>query len=479
MGGGYEIGIVGLGAMGRNLALNLLEEGFAVAGLDRDPSKVERFRAEAGVQRARATAHPAEFLDLLRKPRDVILLVPAGPPVDAVLETLLAGMEPGDAIADGGNSHFDDTDLRGRVLAARGIAFLGLGISGGEQGARCGASIMAGGPPETYERIRPVLEAAAAVAGGEPCVARLGPGSAGHYVKMVHNGIEYALMELIAECYDLLHRGLGLAEDAVARAVEAWDRSGLGCYLLEITAAILRRPDEKTGRPLVEMILDEARGKGTGMWTVQEAAAIGVPIPAVDAAVSMRSLSALKEEREVLARLLPRPPERARRSREVAAASLGRAFRSAAIISFDQGIALLRRGSEVHGYGIPLAEVARIWRAGCIIRTALLEEIRKALARTPDIRNLLLDDGLSRMVLEGDADLRRAVEDSIHWRIPVPGLSACLAYLDGLRSDWLPANLIQAQRDYFGAHTYERIDDRKGVFHTEWRAPEGEENPAC
>ncbi len=465
--GKYDIGMVGLGVMGQNLTLNMADHGFSVAGFDRDAAKGEALRAAAGGRPVAAAATLAEFVGLLRAPRAIMMLVPAGPPVDSVIRDLLPHLAAGDLIIDGGNSYYVDTDARGKALAARGIAYLGVGVSGGEHGARHGPSLMPGGPREAYERVRPVLEAVAAHVGAEPCVTYLGPGSAGHYVKMVHNGIEYALMQLIAESYDLLKRGLGLSDAELAAVFAGWNAGELNGYLMEITAQIFGRIDERTGKPLIDEILDEAGQKGTGMWTSQDAMNLQTPVPTIDAAVALRDLSGFKTEREAASRVLAGPPQRFSGDRDAFLASLGHALHAAMIVAYGQGLALLHTASQARGYGLHLADVARIWRGGCIIRAALLEPIRAAYDRQPDLPNLLLDAELGAAVAGRQADLRGVVAAGASLGIPVLGFMSALAYFDGYRSAWLPANLIQAQRDYFGAHTYERID-AQGVFHTQW-----------
>ncbi|HOD35490.1 MAG TPA: NADP-dependent phosphogluconate dehydrogenase [Syntrophales bacterium] len=462
-----EIGIVGLGVMGRNLLLNTAEHGFPAAGYDKDPGRIHALQEAAGGLDIRGAAHPAELAALLKIPRVVMMLVPAGPTVDAVIRDLLPHMARGDVIVDCGNSHFEDTDLRLKTLAGRGIHFLGIGISGGEHGARHGPSIMPGGPRDAYERVKPVLEAVAARVGSEPCVAYLGPGSAGHFVKMVHNGIEYGLMQLISETFDLMKRGAGLTDDELAAVYERWNGGILEAYLLEITARIFRYVDEKTGKRLIGDILDEASQKGTGKWTSRSAMDLRVPVPVVDAAVSSRDLSNVKAEREAASLFIQGPGTLFGGRRAVFIDRLERALYAASVITYAQGLALLKAASSAYGYGLALGEVARIWRGGCIIRAAVLEEIRSALRNDPDLPNLLVDRRLGPEVARRQEDLRVVVCNAARLGIPVPAFMAALAYFDGYRSGWLPASLIQAQRDYFGAHTYERVD-AKGVFHTKW-----------
>ncbi len=459
--------MIGLGVMGRNFLLNMADHGFSVAGYDQDRSKVEALRQEAKQLDIKGADDIREFISILRAPRAVMLLVPAGPPVDSVIKDLLPTLQPGDLIIDGGNSYFKDSDRRAASLKAQGLQFLGVGVSGGEEGARHGPSIMPGGPKEAYERVRPVFEASAAHVNGESCVTYLGPGSAGHFVKMVHNGIEYALMQLIAETYDLMKRGLGLSDDELHEYFAGWNKGELEGYLVEITANIFHQPDLQTGRRLIDEILGVARQLGTGMWTSQSAFELQVPIPTIDAAVSARNLSGMESERALAAAALSRRSIPFGGERGAFLRTLERALFAGSIIAYAQGMAALRAASEKYGYGLDLAAVAAIWRGGCIIRSALLQDIRTAYQSQPTLPNLLLDPSLGKKLLEHQEDLRAVVATGTNLGLPVPALMASLAYFDGYRSSWLPANLIQAQRDYFGAHTYERTD-LKGTFHTQW-----------
>jgi 6-phosphogluconate dehydrogenase len=463
----FEIGMVGLGVMGRNLLLNMADHGHSVAGYDKDTAKVAALRQEAETRDIRGAADIKEFIALLRKPCAVMMLVPAGPPVDSVINDLLAHLQPGDLIIDAGNSYFKDTDVRLRNLAAKGIQFLGVGVSGGEEGARHGPSIMPGGPKKAYERVRSVLEAVAARLSGDPCVTYLGPGSAGHFVKMVHNGIEYGVMQLLAEAYDLMKRSLSMNDDEMGETYALWNKGELNGYLVEITGHIFSRQDEKTGKRLLDEILDVAEQKGTGMWTSQSAMELQVPIPTIDLAVAMRDLSVFEGQRKKASVILRRPLRSLRGDRDAFLTSLRGALYAAMILTYAQGLAVLTAASDKLEYHLNLEAVARIWRGGCIIRAALLEDICAAFRAQPDLPNLLLDANLSRKVMVHQEDLRRVVCQAAESGVPVPGLMVSLGYLDAYRSAWLPANLIQAQRDYFGAHTYERIDS-KGTFHTEW-----------
>ncbi|HWJ20058.1 MAG TPA: NADP-dependent phosphogluconate dehydrogenase [Geobacterales bacterium] len=463
----YEIGMVGLGVMGRNLVLNMADHGFLVAGYDKDQTKVEALRKESADLTVRGATSIIDFIALLRKPRAIMMLVPAGAPVDSVIKNLLPHLEKGDLIIDAGNSYFKDTDLRARNLAAESIQFLGVGVSGGEEGARHGPSIMPGGPKEAYERVRPVFEAAAAKVNGDPCVTWLGPGSAGHFVKMVHNGIEYGVMQLIAETYDMMKRGMGLNDDKIQEVYASWNKGELNGYLVEITGHIFSRKDEKTGNRLIDEILDVARQKGTGMWTSQSAMELQVPTPTIDVAVAMRDLSVFADERKQAGAIYQRLLRPLTDDRDKLLTQLGRALYAGMITIYAQGMALLLVASDKYGYHLDPEAVARIWRGGCIIRAALLEDICEAFRARRDLPNLLLDPGLSQKLIQHQEDLRQVVCQAAVSGVPIPGLMASLGYLDAYCSVWLPANLIQAQRDYFGAHTYERIDAR-GMFHTEW-----------
>jgi 6-phosphogluconate dehydrogenase len=464
-----QIGLIGLGVMGRNFALNMADHDFSVAVYNRTTERTEDFvKNEVGSRDIRAGYSLEEFVGLLQRPRSILLLVSAGKAVDAVIDELLPLLEPGDLIIDGGNSHFADTDRRDQTLAEKKFLFMGMGISGGELGARYGPSLMPGGPREGYERVKTILEAAAAQVNGDPCVAYLGPGSAGHYVKMVHNGIEYGVEQLLAETYDLLKLGVGLNNDELAAVYSRWNDEELKSYLIEITGKIFLQEDDRTGKRLIDVILDVARQKGTGIWTAQEAKDQRVPAPTIDLAVVMRCLSEFKEERETASRKLTGPEVRSPEDREAVIGQIKNALYAATIVTYAQGMALLRRASTTHGYNLDLEAVARIWRDGCIIRAALLEDIRAAYKKQADLPNLLLDDHFGQEIMKRQADWRAAVSHAVAWGLPVSGLAASLAYYDAYRRARLPANLTQAQRDFFGSHTYERID-AKGTFHTEWQ----------
>ncbi len=459
--------MVGLGVMGRNLLLNMADHGFSVAGYDNDPTKVKALRQEAEKRDIHCTEDLQEFISILRKPCAIMLLVPAGAPVDSVISELLVHLHKDDLIIDAGNSYFKDTNLRTIRLKEKGILFMGMGISGGEEGARHGASIMPGGQEEAYERVRPVLEAVAARVNGDLCVTYLGPLSAGHFVKMVHNGIEYGLMQLISETYSLMKQVLGFSEDELQNTYNDWNNSELSCFLIEITSIIFGKVDERTGKRLIDEILDVARQKGTGMWTSQSAMELQVPVPTIDIAVIMRDLSVFEAQREMANNIYQHREPHYAGDRRKFLTHIRNAFYVSMLTAYAQGFALLAVASDKYGYHLDLEAVARIWRGGCIIRAAILEEIQAAFHTKGVLLNLLLDPNISQKIIKNEESLRQIVCQASAMGIPIPCLMASLGYLDAYSSSWLPANLIQAQRDYFGAHTYERIDT-KGTFHTEW-----------
>ena len=478
-----DIGVVGLGVMGSNLALNIADHRYAVAVFNRTESVTREFAAALlPGQRVQPCYSLEDLVGSLQAPRRVLIMVSAGRPVDAVIDGLAELLEPGDVVMDGGNSHFRDTERRGDSFAGKGIGFFGLGISGGEVGARTGPSLMPGGPPQFYEAIRPVLEAIAARVDGEPCALYLGKGAAGHYVKMVHNGIEYGFMQLIAEAYAVMKGALALGNEEAAGLYATWNEGELESYLVEITADILRRRDEKTGGYLVDVIRGEAGQLGTGMWASESAMQLQVPVPNIDAAVAMRNLSARSEERSEAAQLSEAGGQVAQAPSGAAQPGMGgpaidplttqdvrNALYASMVITHAQGFAQLQTASTALDYRLRLEDVASIWRGGCIIRSRLLGDIEAAFERRPALPNLLLDGALSRVVVARRGDLVRVVGAAAAAGIPVPGLMAALAYLDSYRARWLPFNLIQAQRDYFGAHQYQRTDE-EGLFHTDWLA---------
>ena len=466
----YKIGVVGLGVMGHNLALNMERNGFAVAGYDLDAAKTRAFLSGPAAGKAIiGVTSPAELMAALEKPRRILMMVPAGKPVDSAIGHLKPHLAPGDILIDGGNSFFQDTERRNKELEGEGFNFVGMGVSGGEEGALWGPSLMPGGQREAWEHLAPILHAIAAKAeDGQPCVEYVGPRGAGHYVKMVHNGIEYGDMQLIAETYDVLHRGLGLSAAQLQETFAEWNTGELKSYLIEITADIFAKTDEESGRPLVDVILDEAQQKGTGKWASQNALDVGAPLQTINAAVESRITSALKRERVTASRLIRGPEIRYTGDRQRLISAARDALYASKITSYAQGLGLLRLASEEYKYDLRLGEIAKIWRAGCIIRASLLNDIMAAYQRNPDLVNLLLDDAFRAAVENRQAAWRFVVQTAVSMGIPVLALSASLAYFDAYRSERLPANLTQAQRDYFGAHTYRRVD-REGVFHTEWK----------
>jgi 6-phosphogluconate dehydrogenase len=524
--------MIGLGTMGRNFLLNVAEHGFSGAGWDLDAEKRRLLMEEGAGFDLQAGESFADFLGKLESPRKIMILVPAQV-VDFVIKDCLDALEAGDVVVDGGNSHFPDTERREKILAEKGIEFLGVGVSGGEEGARRGASIMIGGKAEVYEHVRPFLEAASAKVNGESCAAFVGRGSAGHFVKMVHNGIEYGLMQILAETYDFMLRVIKMDYRQMSETFARWNGSELNSFLVEITSEVLRKTDRETGKPLVEMVLDKAAQKGTGKWTSQAAMDFGVPIPTIDSAVSMRQISAQKETRQLIGKkydgqpaigggqletggetvgsepqhdmkaalaaedvettvseqqganigarsrqtsekTVPNPADESKNKevREECAADFDRfveelknALLASFITTYAQGMSLLQTASTEKEYGLNLSEIAKIWRGGCIIRSALLEEMRRAYAENPDLPNLMLDDRFAETLSENREDWRSINAKFAESRIPSLCLSSALAYFDAFRSERLPANLIQAQRDYFGAHTYQRVD-KEGIFHT-------------
>lgn len=463
----FDFGIVGLGVMGRNLLLNMADQHHAVAGLDLDAEKALSLTQEADAQhRIKATTDVKEFVGLIKQPRAIMILVPAGKAVDAVIENLLPHLDKGDIIIDGGNTYFTDTDRRFKELSTKGIHFFGMGISGGEKGARFGPSLMPGGNKEAYERLRPIFESIAAKVNGEPCVEYLGNGSAGNYVKMAHNGIEYGIMQLISEVYDIMKRGYNLDDTTIQKVFEDWNHSELESYLIEITGHILKKKDTD-GQNLINVISDWAKSKGTGKWTSQNAMDLEVPLPTVDAAVAMRDMSKNKPERIQAAAKLIWNAEQTKTDVPAAIEELKGALHFSILITYAQGLALLTKASAEYNYELNLETIAKIWRGGCIIRAVALEDFRQAYAKNGDLQNILLDDTIAATLNEKQSNIRNTVQFAVQKGIPIAGLMNSLAYFDAYRSEKLPTNLIQALRDYFGAHTYERTDTN-GTFHTEW-----------
>ena len=466
----FDFGMIGLGVMGRNFLLNLADHGFAVAGLDLDESKVNALASEASEgKKVKGTKSDKEFISLLKKPRVIMMLVPAGKAVDSVIEGLLPFIEEGDLLIDGGNSLFTDTNRRIKELEKKKIHFLGVGVSGGEKGARFGPSIMPGGNKDAYELVKPMFEAVAAKVNGSPCVTYLGANSAGNYVKMVHNGIEYGLMQLISETYAILKQGMGLSDEVLQKTYSDWDAAELKSFLLEITAEIFAQKDDLSDGLLVNKISDRARQKGTGKWTSQNSMDLQVPLPTVDMAVTLRDTSAYKELRGEIALRYGQIDSLKSFSQQLEVSSVRNALYVATLITYAQGMAMLQEADKEYSYGYNLHEIARIWRGGCIIRSASLEDIRHAFEINPTLQNLLLDPTLSDKLIKLQSDLRKTIAYALERGIPTAALMASISYLDAFRSANLPTNLIQAQRDYFGSHTYERTD-REGVFHTQWAA---------
>ena len=481
-----HFGMIGLGTMGRNFLLNIAEHGISGVGYDLDAAKRQLLLDEGTGMPLAVGDSLEDFLAKLESPRNIMLLVPAGPIVDTVIGQLAPLLDEDDLIIDGGNSHFTDTERRIAELDAKNIGFMGIGVSGGEEGARHGASIMPGGRREHYDRIAATLAAVSAKVDGEPCVDYMGSGSAGHFVKMVHNGIEYGMMQLIAETYDGARTLLSGSDADMSQLFAEWNRGELNSFLIEITATVLAKRDDETGNSLVSMILDTAGQKGTGKWTSQAAMDLGVPVPTIDSAVTMRQISSRKSLRVELAKLLNSPPYTVGVSdntgtsfvpeRGVDAASadgvvlssdeLREALFAAFIITYAQGMSLLRAASDEKNYGLDLANIAKIWRGGCIIRSRLLEHIRAAFATNATLENLLLDANFAAIFSKHSDSLRKTVAIFQANGVPAMCFASALAYLDAFRTDRLPANLIQAQRDYFGAHTYQRTD-KDGTFHTE------------
>src|SRR3990170_2517878 len=463
-----DLGMIGLAVMGQNLVLNMARNGFHLAVYNRTAARTEEFMSGPAEGKSIQPAFSVEELvGMLKEPRTVMLMVQAGQAVEAVIELLRPHLKVGDLVIDGGNSFFRDTESRAEALAQVGIDFLGVGISGGEEGALWGPSIMPGGQRQAYSRVEPIFTAIAAKVDGEPCVTYIGPRGAGHYVKMAHNGIEYGVMQLIAETYDLLRRGLGMPIDEIRGVFKRWNEGEMGSFLIEITAEVLSHKDEESGQPLVEVILDTASQKGTGKWTSQEALDLGVPVPTINAAVDARNLSADKTERLAAAKAFPGLPKRYAGDRGAFLVAVGEALYASVIVAYAQGFELLRAASSKYNYDLNLGEIARIWRGGCIIRARLLNEVRIAFLENPDLLSLVLAPAFRMAILQRQEAWRSVVQTAIELGIPAPAMSAALAAFDGYRSARLPANLIQAQRDYFGAHTYQRID-REGTFHTVW-----------
>ncbi|HEC86161.1 MAG: phosphogluconate dehydrogenase (NADP(+)-dependent, decarboxylating) [Candidatus Parabeggiatoa sp. nov. 2] len=464
-----DIGLIGLAVMGQNLVLNINDHGFKVAVYNRTTSKIDEFLKGPANNTAITGAYSiAELIAALKPPRVIMLMVKAGEVVDKFIEQLVPHLEPGDIIIDGGNSNYTDTNRRVEELAKKSLSFLGTGISGGEEGARNGPSIMPGGNPQAWQTVKPILQAIAAKVDGEPCCQWVGENGAGHYVKMVHNGIEYGDMQLISEAYQLMREGLGLSVDKLQSIFAEWNQGVLDSYLIEITSNILGVKDTN-GAPQLDKILDTAGQKGTGKWTGIDALDLGIPLTLISEAVFARCLSARKEERIKAAQVFTANKATFKGNTEDAIAAIHDVLYASKIISYAQGYMLMREAAKEYGWKLNYGDIALMWRGGCIIRSKFLGNIKQAFEKNPELENLLLDDFFATEIKQAEAGWRKAVTMAIELGIPTPAFSSALAFYDGIRRERLPANLLQAQRDYFGAHTYERVDKPRGeFFHTDW-----------
>lgn len=466
-----QFGVIGLAVMGKNLALNVESRGYSVAVFNRTYQKTEDFlNNEAKGKNFVGAKTIEEFVDSLEKPRKIMLMVQAGPATDATIASLKPLLDEGDILIDGGNTFFKDTMRRNAELDESGIHFIGTGVSGGEEGALKGPSIMPGGQKEAYEKVAPIFEAISAKVNGDPCVTYIGPNGAGHYVKMVHNGIEYGDMQLICEAYFIMKHVLGLEAEELHEVFAEWNKGELDSYLIEITADIFKKKDKETGKPMVDVILDTAGQKGTGKWTSQSSLDLGVPLPVITESVFARFISAMKEERVAASKVLQGPsagdkPYEGDKDELIEA--IRKALYMSKIVSYAQGFAQMRAASEENDWNLRYGDISMIFRGGCIIRAQFLQKIKEAYDRDPALANLLLDPYFKEIVESYQTSLRKVLSIAMERGIPVPGFASALAYYDSYRTETLPANLLQAQRDYFGAHTYQRID-KEGVFHTEW-----------
>ena len=466
-----DIGLVGMAVMGENLVLNMESKGFTVACFNRTVSKVDDFVNGRGKGKKLVGCHSIEELvGSLEAPRRIMLMVKAGKPVDEFIEQILPHLQPGDILIDGGNSYFPDTNRRTKYLASKGILYIGTGVSGGEEGALKGPSIMPGGNEKAWEHVKPIFQAIAAKGSdGTPCCEWIGADGAGHFVKMVHNGIEYGDMQLICEAYNIMAAGLGMSADEIRKVFTEWNKGVLDSYLVEITAEILAVKDPETGKPMVDVILDTAGQKGTGKWTSQSGLDLGVAIPQIAEAVFARCISAVKDERVAASQKLKGPRKVFKKDKAAFIAQLHDALYASKICSYAQGFQLLRAASDEYGWKLKYGEIALLWRAGCIIRARFLEDIKAAFVKKPKLANLLLDPTFKKIVNKAQKPLRNVIKMAVDFGIPCPSMSSALNYYDSYRSARLPANLLQAQRDYFGAHTYERLDKPRGeFFHTDW-----------
>ncbi|MCK0473097.1 NADP-dependent phosphogluconate dehydrogenase [Halalkalibacter sp. APA_J-10(15)] len=462
-----QIGVIGLAVMGRNLALNIESRGYSVSVFNRSSDKTEQMLKEAEGKKVVGTYSIEEFVQSLETPRKIMLMVKAGFATDATIEQLLPHLDKGDILIDGGNTFFEDTRRRNKELAESGIHFIGTGVSGGEEGALKGPSIMPGGQKEAYELVAPIFEAISAKVGDDACTTYIGPDGAGHYVKMVHNGIEYGDMQLICESYHLMKNVLGLSAQELHETFNEWNEGELDSYLIEITKDIFTKVDDETGKPLVDVILDTAGQKGTGKWTSQSSLDLGVPLSIITESVFSRFISAMKDERVKASKILNGPNQSFDGDKKEFIEKIRKALYLSKIVSYAQGFAQMKVASEEYDWNLKLGDISMIFRGGCIIRARFLQNIKEAYDRDPNLANLLLDPYFKEIVENYQDAARDVVATAVKLGIPVPGLSSALAYYDSYRSAVLPANLLQAQRDYFGAHTYQRVD-KEGVFHTNW-----------
>ncbi|MCV4229886.1 NADP-dependent phosphogluconate dehydrogenase [Virgibacillus sp. LDC1] len=463
-----QIGVIGLAVMGKNLALNIESKGFTVSVYNRSPQKTEDMLKETEGKQVKGTFSIEEFVDSLETPRKILIMVQAGQATDATIEQLIPHLDKGDIIIDGGNAYFPDTQRRSKELAEKGFNFIGAGVSGGEEGALKGPSIMPGGQESAYKLVEPILTAISAKVNEEPCCTYIGPDGAGHYVKMVHNGIEYGDMQLICEAYQLLKDVLGLDAKDLHGIFTEWNQGELDSYLIEITADIFSKYDEETGKPMVDVILDTAGQKGTGKWTSQSSLDLGVPLSMITESVFSRFLSAMKEERVAASKILNGPKTAAFDGDKAEfIENVRKALFASKIVSYAQGFAQLRVASDEYGWNLQYGNLAKIWRGGCIIRSRFLQNITDAYENNPELKNLLLDPFFTDIIESYQDAWRKVVASAVSLGIPVPGFSSALAYYDSYRTANLPANLLQAQRDYFGAHTFKRVD-KEGTFHYNW-----------
>ncbi len=463
-----KIGLIGLAVMGENLALNIEEKGFPIAVYNRTTEKVDEFVAKNPGKKIFGAKSPQEFVASLERPRRIVMMVKAGKPVDDTIAALKPHLEKDDMLVDGGNEFFENTERRAKEAEAAGLNYVGMGVSGGEEGARKGPSMMPGGHRAAYDALAPILTKIAAQVDDGPCVDYMGPGGAGHYVKMVHNGIEYGDMQLIAEAYDLLRNIGGFNPSELSDVFAAWNKSELQSFLIEITAQILAKKDDLTGQPMVDVILDQSGSKGTGKWTVQQAAELAAPVQTIASALDARVISGLKSERVAASKVLLGPkPAPSFIDKKQLVDDVRHALYAAKLCSYAQGMNLLRVASKTHEWDLHLGRIARIWKGGCIIRAKFLGQIKNAYENNPNLPNLLLDPQFAKDMGDVQPGWRRAIGLGVQNGLPMPAMMASLSYYDGYRRERLPASLIQAQRDFFGAHTYQRFD-REGTFHTNW-----------